>query len=70
MMAQEPTRASGGSVRITDSRNFTVSKAIAAARVEVKTGAIRELHWHPNADEWQYYLSGQGCMPKDEPLVR
>jgi oxalate decarboxylase len=62
MMAQEPTKAPGGSVRITDSRNFTVSKAIAAARIEVEPGAIRELHWHPNADEWQYYLSGQGRM--------
>jgi oxalate decarboxylase/phosphoglucose isomerase-like protein (cupin superfamily) len=46
----------------TDSRNFTVSKAIAAARIEVEPGAIRKLHWHPNADEWQYYLSGQGRM--------
>jgi oxalate decarboxylase len=62
MMAQEPTRAPGGSVRITDSPNFTVSKAIAAARIEVEPGAIQELHWHPNADEWQYYLSGQRRM--------
>ena len=62
MMAQEPTKAPGGSVRITDSRNFSVSKTIAAARIEVEPGAIRELHWHPNADEWQYYLSGQGRM--------
>jgi oxalate decarboxylase len=23
---------------------------------------LRELHWHPNADEWQYYISGQGRM--------
>jgi len=23
---------------------------------------MRELHWHPNNDEWQYYLSGQGRM--------
>ncbi len=23
---------------------------------------MRELHWHPNGDEWQYYLSGQGRM--------
>src|SRR5437667_11406 len=44
MMAQEPTKAPGGSVRITDSRNFTVSKTIAAARIEVEPGAIRELH--------------------------
>ncbi len=23
---------------------------------------MRELHWHPNADEWQYYISGQARM--------
>jgi oxalate decarboxylase len=62
MLAQEPIRTRGGWVRITDSRNFTVSKRIAAARIEVEPAAIRELHWHPNADEWQYYLSGQGRM--------
>ena len=25
-------------------------------------GAMRELHWHPNADEWQYYIVGSGRM--------
>ena len=23
---------------------------------------MRELHWHPNADEWQYYLKGRARM--------
>jgi oxalate decarboxylase len=23
---------------------------------------MREMHWHPNAAEWQYYISGQGRM--------
>jgi oxalate decarboxylase len=23
---------------------------------------MRELHWHPNADEWQYYISGKARM--------
>jgi oxalate decarboxylase len=23
---------------------------------------MRELHWHPNADEWQYYIEGQARM--------
>ena len=23
---------------------------------------LRELHWHPNADEWQYYISGTAEM--------
>jgi oxalate decarboxylase len=62
MHAQEPTKTPGGQVRITDSRNFTISERIAAALVEIEPGGMRELHWHPNADEWQYYLKGQGRM--------
>ncbi len=59
---QLPTRASGGTARIVDSSNFKVSTTIAAALVEVEPGAMREMHWHPTTDEWQYYLSGQGRM--------
>jgi oxalate decarboxylase len=49
----------GGEVRIADSRNFNVAKNIAAALVTVRPGGLRELHWHPNADEWQYYIKGK-----------
>jgi oxalate decarboxylase len=49
-------------VRITDSSNFPASKTIAASLVELEPGAMRELHWHPNNDEWQYYLTGSGRM--------
>jgi oxalate decarboxylase len=62
MMAQEPIKMSGGTVRITDSSTFPVSTTIAAALVEVDPGAMRELHWHPNTDEWQYYIEGQARM--------
>jgi oxalate decarboxylase len=62
MHAQEPTKTPGGQVRITDSRNFIISERIASALVEIEPGGMRELHWHPNADEWQYYLKGQGRM--------
>jgi oxalate decarboxylase len=58
-----PTRQSaGGNVRVADSRNFMVSTTIAAALITVRPGGLREMHWHPNADEWQYYLSGKGRM--------
>jgi oxalate decarboxylase len=60
--ADDPIEAPGGRVRIADSSNFPVSKTVAAALVEVEPGCMREMHWHPNADEWQYYLSGQGRM--------
>jgi oxalate decarboxylase len=49
----------GGSVRIADSRNFTVSTTVAAALVAVRPGGLREMHWHPNADEWQYWIKGR-----------
>jgi oxalate decarboxylase len=30
--------------------------------VTLRPGGLRELHWHPNADEWQYYIVGKGRM--------
>lgn len=51
-----------GEVRIVDSRNFPVSRNVAAALVIVKPGGMRELHWHPNGSEWQYYLAGKARM--------
>jgi oxalate decarboxylase len=51
----------GGSVKIVDRNNFPATD-IAAAIVTLKPGGLRELHWHPNADEWQYYVTGQGRM--------
>ena len=62
MKTQPPLRTPFGSVRITDSGNFPISNEIAAAMVEINPGAMRELHWHPFADEWQYWISGQARM--------
>ncbi|GCE20797.1 oxalate decarboxylase family bicupin [Dictyobacter kobayashii] len=61
MMDQEPIKAAGGWVRITDSTNFPAASTIAAALVNVEPGAMRELHWHAK-DEWQYYISGRARM--------
>jgi oxalate decarboxylase len=62
MMAQDPIRTKSGTVRITDSSVFPASTTIAAALVEVNPGGLRELHWHPNTNEWQYYIEGQARM--------
>ena len=63
MMDQKPTKQdASGTIRIVDSTHFPVSKTIAMAHVTVKPGAMRELHWHPNAAEWQYYIKGKGRM--------
>jgi oxalate decarboxylase len=58
----KPTKVTrGGEVKIIDSKVFPVTP-IAAAIVRLKPGGLRELHWHPNQDEWQYYISGKGRM--------
>lgn len=62
MMEQEPITTASGTVRIVDSKVFPAASTIAAALVEVEPGGMREMHWHPNADEWQYYISEQGRM--------
>jgi oxalate decarboxylase len=63
MTAMQPTKKTvGGEARIVDSTVFPVSKGIAAAMVTLKPGAIREMHWHPNVSEWQYWIRGKGRM--------
>lgn len=62
LLSQEPILSPGGSVRIADSTNFPVAQDMSIALVEILPGAMRELHWHPNNDEFQYFLSGQGRM--------
>ena len=61
-MQMPPTlKTKSGEVRIVDTSNFKVSTT-AMALVTVHPGGLRELHWHPNADEWQYYINGKGRM--------
>ncbi len=58
-MDQEPMNTTGGLVRITDSTNFPISKTIAAAHLDIAPGAMREMHWHPHADEWSFFIRGR-----------
>jgi len=62
MMSQQPIKTKSGSVRISDSSVFPVSTTIAAALVEIDPGGMRELHWHSNTNEWQYYIEGKARM--------
>ncbi|GII58412.1 oxalate decarboxylase OxdC [Planotetraspora thailandica] len=62
MLSEAPIEFDGGRVRIVDSTSFTAADTICAALVEVDPGGLRELHWHPTDDEWQYYISGFGRM--------
>src|SRR5580693_3538874 len=45
--------------RIVSSREFPIQTTLTASRLDLDPGALRELHWHPHADEWQYYIRGR-----------
>lgn len=63
----EPVAGEGGSVRILDERNFPACKSTAVALVEIEPGAMREIHWHTNNDELQYYIQGEARMTVFQP---
>ncbi len=63
MLEMRPQKSTAkGEVRIVDSSNFPAAANIAMAHVTLKPGGLRELHWHPNANEWQYFIQGKGRM--------
>ena len=41
---------------------FPISTTMTGGLLRISPGAIRELHWHPNAAEWQYYIKGKARM--------
>jgi oxalate decarboxylase len=49
----------GGNERVVTSQQFPISTTITGVVMTLRPGGLRELHWHPNADEWQYYLKGR-----------
>lgn len=57
----QPERYSGGTVKTIDSRVFPMT-TLSALIIEIAPGAMREMHWHPDADEWQYYVHGEARM--------
>jgi oxalate decarboxylase len=62
-MALKPlAETAAGAARVIDSTNFSMSKNVASGIVTIKPGGIRELHWHPNGSEWQYWIQGKGRM--------
>jgi oxalate decarboxylase len=63
LTSQAPTGSLRG-VRVwqADAARFPISKTVTGTIFDIDPGAMRELHWHPNADEWQYVISGQASV--------
>lgn len=55
----EKIAGDGGKFYKIDSTNFKASKTLAATFVILKPGGLRELHWHPTAQEWLYFHQGE-----------
>ena len=49
-------------MRTVSEREFPISTTMTGALLIIKPGSLRELHWHPNAAEWQFYLKGSARM--------
>lgn len=60
LLAQPPHAAyRGGREWRVDSLSFPIAKTITGVVLDLDPGALRTLHWHPNADEWQYVVEGE-----------
>lgn len=56
---QAPRVFPGGREYVVSSREFPIQTTLTAVRMDLQPGALRELHWHPHADEWQFYVRGR-----------
>jgi oxalate decarboxylase len=59
-LLEQPPHAlfKGGREWRVDSSRFPISKTITGVILDLEPGGLRELHWHPTADEWQYVIEG------------
>ncbi|KAI4252091.1 MAG: hypothetical protein LQ352_004474 [Teloschistes flavicans] len=55
---QDPYVVPGGSVKIIDPTTFPIAFNFSVALVVVQPGAMREIHWHTDSDEWNFFISG------------
>lgn len=60
LMTSRPYRdLPGGTMHVASAREFPVSATMTAAVLRLRPGAMQELHWHPNANEWCYVARGR-----------
>jgi len=60
LLAQSPhSEFAGGREWRVGVEEFPISKTITGVILDLEPGGLRELHWHPTADEWQYVIDGR-----------
>ena len=50
----------GGTFNIATVDEWPISRTMSGGLMVIKPGQMKELHWNPNANEFHYYLAGQG----------
>ena len=60
LLSQNPLKdCDGGKLWLVSSKEFPISSTMSGGILTLKPEALRELHWHANADEWLYVISGK-----------
>jgi oxalate decarboxylase len=62
LLAAKPEVFAGGTLRRVSATEFPISTTMTGALLVIAPGGLRELHWHPHAAEWQYYIAGSAHM--------
>ncbi|HEX3575567.1 MAG TPA: cupin domain-containing protein, partial [Rhodopila sp.] len=50
----------GGTLNLATVEEWPISKTMSGALMVISPGKMKQLHWNPNANEFQYYLKGKG----------
>ena len=59
LRAQKPFEdGPNGEIWRASQHEFPISTTMTGLFLRLQPGGLRELHWHPNADEWQYVSKG------------
>ncbi|WP_426442595.1 cupin domain-containing protein [Bradyrhizobium genosp. P] len=60
LMAQKPKiSTAGGALYVASAKEFPVATTMTGMLLKLKRGAMHEPHWHPDANEWHYVLTGR-----------
>jgi oxalate decarboxylase len=60
LMAAKPWRSfPGGTLHLASAKEFPISNTMTGLVIRLQPGAMQELHWHPNANEWFYIAKGR-----------
>jgi len=60
--ASAPQVFTGGTLRTATVANIASLAGLSIILLDIDPGALRELHWHPNAGEINYVLEGEGSI--------